>query len=136
MSEQIADSRQQTREGGYTPKDPVNAFCSHGPFMVHGKVNGPLTSLRFAGKELLDVEGYVTGCGNPDWLRTRGPATKSASTIQALVDAGASMIAKTHTDELAYSLNGENAHYGTPINSRAPGRIPGGSDVFPGPAGA
>ncbi|GIL60004.1 hypothetical protein Vafri_14638 [Volvox africanus] len=30
-------------------------------------------------------------------------------------------------DELAYSLNGENVHYGTPINPAAPGRIPGGS---------
>jgi amidase len=37
------------------------------------------------------------------------------------------MVGKTHTDELAYSLNGENVHYGTPINPRAPGRIPGGS---------
>jgi hypothetical protein len=34
---------------------------------------------------------------------------------------------KTHMDELAYSLNGENAHYGTPVNVAAPGRIPGGS---------
>ena len=30
-------------------------------------------------------------------------------------------------DELAYSLNGENSHYGTPLNPAAPGRIPGGS---------
>lgn len=30
-------------------------------------------------------------------------------------------------DELAYSLNGENVHYGTPRNVLAPGRVPGGS---------
>jgi len=30
-------------------------------------------------------------------------------------------------DEMAYSLAGENAHYGTPTNPAAPGRIPGGS---------
>ena len=41
--------------------------------------------------------------------------------------AGATMIGKTITDELAYSLNGENFHYGTPKNVNAPGRIPGGS---------
>ena len=34
---------------------------------------------------------------------------------------------KTHLDELAYSLNGENIHYGTPVNPAAPDRIPGGS---------
>ena len=27
---------------------------------------------------------------------------------------------------MAYSLNGENVHYGTPINPKAPDRIPGG----------
>lgn len=30
-------------------------------------------------------------------------------------------------DELAYSLNGENKHYGTPRNPACPERIPGGS---------
>jgi amidase len=28
---------------------------------------------------------------------------------------------------MTYSINGENVHYGTPVNPRAPGRIPGGS---------
>jgi amidase len=37
------------------------------------------------------------------------------------------MVGKTHTDELTFSLTGENAHYGTPVNVNAPGRIPGGS---------
>jgi len=36
------------------------------------------------------------------------------------------MVGKTHSDEMAYSLNGENVHYGTPINPKAPDRIPGG----------
>ena len=44
-----------------------------------------------------------------------------------LLDAGANMVGKTHTDEITWSLNGENAHYGTPVNVNAPGRIPGGS---------
>ena len=30
-------------------------------------------------------------------------------------------------DELAYSLNGENKHYGTPRNPACPDRVPGGS---------
>ena len=46
---------------------------------------------------------------------------------RALLDAGARIVGKTHTDEMTYSLNGENAHYGTPVNVNAPGRIPGGS---------
>jgi len=47
--------------------------------------------------------------------------------VQTLLDAGARFMGKVHTDEFAYSMNGENHHYGTPINVRAPGRIPGGS---------
>ncbi|PNH05886.1 Amidase 1 [Tetrabaena socialis] len=50
-----------------------------------------------------------------------------AGVAKALLDAGATLRGKTHMDELAYSLNGENAHYGTPRNPAAPGRIPGGS---------
>ena len=83
--------------------------------------------LRFAAKDLFDVAGHVTGCGNPDWRRTHPPAVKTAPLIERLVGAGATMIGKTQTDELAYSLQGENRHYGTPINVRVPDRIPGGS---------
>jgi amidase len=43
------------------------------------------------------------------------------------VAAGASVIGKTITDELAYSLAGSNMHFGTPTNRAAPGRLPGGS---------
>ncbi|CAD6217059.1 unnamed protein product [Miscanthus lutarioriparius] len=36
-------------------------------------------------------------------------------------------IGKTIMDEMTYSINGENAHYGTPTNPCAPDRVPGGS---------
>jgi len=36
-------------------------------------------------------------------------------------------VGKTHTEEMTFSLTGENAHYGTPINPAAPDRVPGGS---------
>ena len=52
---------------------------------------------------------------------------ETAVAVQRLLDAGADLAGKTHTDELAYSLTGENRHYGTPVNARAPDRIPGGS---------
>ena len=109
------------------PADPVGAFCPHGPRQIVGRDGGPLSDLRFAVKDLLDVKGFVTGCGNPEWLQTHNPASNTAPAVQLLLDAGATLIGKTHTDELAYSLNGENAHYGTPINLRAPDCIPGGS---------
>ena len=41
-----------------------------------------------------------------------------------MLDAGATLVGKTHMDELAWALTGENAHYGTPLEPAAPGRVP------------
>ncbi|HLB80553.1 MAG TPA: amidase [Dongiaceae bacterium] len=106
---------------------PLGAFCKHSNATIPGAARGPLAGLRFAAKDIFDVAGHVTGCGNPDWLRTHPPASATAPAIARLVAAGAAMVGKTITDELAYSLNGRNFHYGTPANAAAPGRIPGGS---------
>jgi amidase len=45
----------------------------------------------------------------------------------AVLDAGASVIGKTITDEVSLGILGENAHDGTPLNPAAPDRVPGGS---------
>ena len=94
---------------------------------LKGSGRGPLAGLTFATKDVFHIAGHRTGFGNPDWLRTHPVATETADAVQRLLDAGADMIGKTHTDELAYSLSGENVHYGTPLNPRAPDRVPGGS---------
>ncbi|KAJ6359811.1 hypothetical protein OIU77_003921 [Salix suchowensis] len=78
-------------------------------------------------KDIFDVEGYVTGFGNPDWARTHSAATSTAPAVLAVLGGGATCVGKTVMDEMAYSINGENIHYGTPINPCAPDRVPGGS---------
>jgi amidase len=88
---------------------------------------GRLDGLTFAVKDLIDVAGHVTGGGNPDWLRTHAPAARSAPAVEQCLATGATLCGKTVTDELAFSLEGVNAHYGTPLNSACPDRIPGGS---------
>ena len=105
---------------------PVSPFCSPN-ITLNALGSGVLDGMRFAVKDVFDVAGTVTGCGNPDWHRTHALASQTASVVTALQRAGATMLGKTLTDELAYSLNGENWHYGTPANPRAPQRIPGGS---------
>ncbi|XP_043726255.1 amidase 1-like [Telopea speciosissima] len=87
----------------------------------------PLNGLTFAIKDIFDLEGYVTGNGNPDWARTHLPAVSTAPAVLAVLNAGATSVGKTVMDEMAYSLFGENTHYGTPVNPCAPDRIPGGS---------
>jgi amidase len=89
--------------------------------------HGPLSGLTFAVKDLIDVAGCHTGGGNPDWLAGHPAAETSAPVVDALLAAGARLIGKTITDELAFSLEGANAHYGTPVNPACPDRLPGGS---------
>lgn len=91
------------------------------------KLTGPLAGLRLAVKDLFDVAGMPTGAGNPRWLETHEVPDADAEAVARLRGAGASLVGKTITDELAWSLNGSNAHYGTPDNPAAPGRLPGGS---------
>ena len=88
---------------------------------------GTLAGQRLAVKDMFDVAGHVTGAGNPDWRASHPIAVRTAPAVQALSDAGAHLVGKTQTDELAYSLNGANGHYGTPRNPAAPDRLPGGS---------
>jgi len=107
--------------------DRFGAFVRATPLTIAGAECGPLAGLTFGVKDAFDIRGFPTGAGNPDWLRTHPPAAKTAVAVEQLLRAGASVVGKTLTDELTYSLNGENIHYGTPQNPRAPGRIPGGS---------
>jgi amidase len=109
------------------PNDALGAFCRHTHVALKGSRRGLLAGLGFGVKDIYDIAGHQTGFGSPDWLRTHPPANATAPTVQHLLAAGADMVGKTQTDELTYSLNGENVHYGTPVNVNAPGRIPGGS---------
>ncbi len=88
---------------------------------------GPLSGVRFAIKDLIDVAGRKSGCGNPTWRDTHPPATVHAVCVEQLLAAGAAAVGKTVTDELAFSLIGANHFYGTPLNPAAPDRVPGGS---------
>lgn len=106
-------------------QDTVNAFVNFVSRAPTGQ--GPLSGLTCGVKDLYDFAGHVTGYGNPVWLKTHQPAPKNAAAVDRLLEAGVRCVGKTHTDEIAYSLMGVNAHYGTPTNSAAPERVPGGS---------
>lgn len=108
--------------------DPTHAFLDYPDALVPNAKSGPLSGLTFAVKDIFDVAGYVTGRGNPEWRAESPPATSHAPVVAALLDAGARFVGKTHTAELAFSLDGRNEHYGDPpVNPAAPGRVPGGS---------
>ena len=94
---------------------------------VVGAAGGPLAALTAAVKDMYDITGARTGGGNPDWLAAQQPARVHAAAVAKILAAGATITGKTVCDEFFYSVAGINAHYGTPANLRAPGRICGGS---------
>jgi amidase len=98
------------------------------------ELEGPLAGLRLVVKDVIDVAGAVTGGGNPDWAAAHEPAGEDAPAVTALVQAGATLMAKGQCAELAFSLSGDNVHFGMPRNPAAPDRDPGGSTS--GPASA
>jgi amidase len=109
------------------PADPFGAFCKANPVARDPAGSGPLDGLSFAVKDVFDVAGSGTGFGHPAWLASHPPAGTTAPSVTRLLEAGARLVGRTLSDELCYSLSGENVHYGMPINPRAPDRLPGGS---------
>ena len=103
------------------------AFMPYPTVALAAARHGPLAGLSFAVKDLFDVAGYPTSGGQPMLLAMSGIKTCSSPVVTQLLDAGAQFVGKTITDELAFSINGQNAHFGDPINPHAPDRISGGS---------
>ncbi len=108
-------------------RDHLSAFCRHTHAYRAGAGSGALRGLSFGLKDIFDVSGHRTGFGSPDWFASHGEASSTATVATLLLEAGATLAGKTHTEEMAFSLTGENAHYGTPLNPAAPHRVPGGS---------
>ena len=109
------------------PDGPVHAFVDYPDVAVPNAAGGPLAGLTFAVKDIFDVAGFVTGCGSPEKRADGVPAKAHAPVVAKVLAAGARFVGKTQTAELAFSLDGRNEHYGTPLNPAAPDRVPGGS---------
>jgi amidase len=103
------------------------AFVAHGPAPMQLAKRGSLAGLSFAAKDLFDVVGARSAWGNPDRLREAAPAVATAPAVLVPLLAGARLVGKTHTDELACGMFGMNPHFGVPINPLVPDRVPGGS---------
>ena len=117
----------QSFDGENKMQDTLGAFMKGEPVTLAGATGGPLAGLTFAAKDVFDVAGHPTSNGQPLWPETRPLPTSHAGAVRQLLDAGATLAGKTVCDEMCYSLAGDNAHYGAPINPAAPDRAVGGS---------
>ena len=102
-------------------------FAWRGSYSNPRAGSGSLAGLRLGVKDLFHIAGLPTAAGNPDWLASHPIPEHTSPVVTQLLDAGVELVGKTQTDELAYSLNGLNIHYGAPLNPLNPDRLPGGS---------
>ncbi|WP_426369846.1 amidase family protein [Pseudocolwellia sp. HL-MZ7] len=104
-------------------------FCQHGPTQWQTSHQGILLNKRLAVKDLFAVKGEKNSAGNPDWFAKATNAQQSASSIDKLMAQGCEFVGFTHTDEIAYSLEGNNFHYGAAENPKVPNHACGGSSM-------
>ena len=106
----------------------MNFFMPHSPKKDISTNNiGLLKNLKFVLKDMCEIKGLKTSCGNPDFYNLCKPASKHAPFLLNILNEGAILKGITICDEFFYSVIGENSHYGTPKNLNAPNCVPGGS---------
>jgi amidase len=88
---------------------------------------GSLDGLTFAVKDVINIKGQKTSCGNPTWLSHHSASQQHARCIQQLLANGAKCLGKTVLGEFCSGSTGMNHFYGMPLNPKAPTRVPGGS---------
>lgn len=96
-------------------------------FTLEPYSKGSLGDLTFAVKDNIDIAGHKTSYGSLSWKDKHDAPSYNALCIDQLLEAGATCLGKTVSDEFTYSLDGENYFFGTPINPTVPDRIPCGS---------
>ena len=112
-----------------TDNNFTGIFCDHGPNAWQTQTHGKLVNKRLAVKDVFAVKGERNSAGNPSWFKAAKPAQQTASAVNKLMNEGCSFTGFTHTDELAYSLEGNNIHYGAAQNPKLKGHASGGSSM-------
>ncbi len=87
---------------------------------------GRLANIPIAIKDLIDVAGFRSAAGSPRFFGHE-PALKDAFVVEKLREAGAILLGKTNTHEIALGITGINPHTGAVRNPHDPARITGGS---------
>jgi aspartyl-tRNA(Asn)/glutamyl-tRNA(Gln) amidotransferase subunit A len=107
-----------------SPADPYNAVITWVDEPAEPRP-GPLSGKRLLVKDLFDTAGIRTTYGSR--IYADHVPTRTASSVQRLVDAGAVVVGKANLHEFAWGVTSQNPWYGTVRNPVQPGRTSGGS---------
>lgn len=91
------------------------------------EVKPALFGVPIALKDCFDLEGFVTSTGSRFYARRNPPASTDSWVASRLKAAGAVIIGKTHMQQLAYGITGENRDYGDCVQPADPTSLTGGS---------
>lgn len=103
--------------------DPEEAIKSQ--LLTNNTSSLSLRGIPITLKDLFDIAGIRTTIGSKFFAENI--ATQDAFVVEKLKQAGAVIMGKTNTHEIALGITGNNPHYGTARNPWDFARIPGGS---------
>jgi len=102
---------------------PANIWIDRNA-VAAGAASGPLAGLLAAVKDNIDVAGFPTTAACPSFAYE---PTRSATVVERLLAAGASVVGKTNLDQFACGLVGTRSPYGPVSNAFKPEYVSGGS---------
>jgi aspartyl-tRNA(Asn)/glutamyl-tRNA(Gln) amidotransferase subunit A len=87
----------------------------------------PLAGIPISIKDCFDVSGYPTSIGSRFYREKSGICRTDSAVARQVRSAGAVITGKTHLNQLAYGLTGENRDFGNCLQPANPGWLTGGS---------
>ena len=87
----------------------------------------PLAGIPISLKDCFDLTGYPTSSGSRFYLERSGTRTNDSAVAKQIRSAGGIITGKTHLNQLAYGLTGENQDFGNCLQPANPTWLTGGS---------
>ncbi len=87
----------------------------------------PLAGIPISIKDCFDVAGYPTSSGSRFYQERSGVRLADSAVAQQVRSAGGIVTGKTHLNQLAYGLTGENRDFGNCLQPGNPTLLTGGS---------